>query len=396
MKSGVFTSGSVTAGHPDKLCDQISDAIVDRVLAADPLARLTAESAVAKGIVFVAIRTSSGAEVDIANTARAVIDKAGYRRGAFQARTCSVMTSVGEAPREAAWPDDGDLDRRQLDHHVAEQQVTLFGYACRHCAALMPYPIWLANRLVERLDRAREAGLVDGISPDGNSQVSVTFEDGRPVRLFGITLLTTPAAPDEATDASRLTEALREHVVKPVFEHEALTPDAETRIVVNPPGLSEPGGPQRHAGLTGRKTGVDTYGDFARHSEAALSGKDPVRIDRAGAYMARFAARSVVEAGLAESCEVQVSYALGSARPVSLSVETFGTGRIDESKIAKRLEECLDFRPAAILARFSLRHLPARHGGRFYENLAVYGHMGRSGPTPPWEETAEAAAMLAG
>ena len=395
MQSGIFTSGSVTAGHPDKLCDQISDAIVDQVLATDPLARLTAESAVAKGIVFVALRSSNGVEVDIANTARAVIDKVGYRRGAFQARTCSVMTSIGEAPREAAWLDDADLAPDQLDRHVAEQQVTLFGYACRQSTGLMPYPIWLANRLVEKLDQAREAGLIDGISPDGNSQVSVEFEDGRPSRLFGITLLTTPQEPD-AAGAPDIEEALREHVVASAFDGEALKPDAKTRIVVNPPGLAEPGGPERHAGLTGRKTGVDTYGDFARHSEAALSGKDPVRIDRSGAYMARFAARAVVEAGFAEACEVQVSYALGSARPVSLTVETFDTGKMSDSKIAKRLQECFDFRPAAILARFSLRHLPRQNGGRYYENLAAYGHMGRSDPAPPWEDTAEAAAGLAG
>ncbi len=395
MRSGIFTSGSVTAGHPDKLCDQISDAVVDRVLRGQPQARITVESAVAKGIVFVALHSSEGLEIDVANTARAVIDRVGYRQGSFQARTCSVMTSVSETRIENSWPDDQDLAPDTFDQFPAERQVTLFGFACRQTDALMPYPIWLANKLVAQLDQVREAGKIADISPDGQSQVSVTYEKGQPVRLYGLTLMAAPT-PGKAPDSGLLSEQLREHVIEPVFAEERLKPDQETRVVINPAGVTEPGGPEQHAGLTGRKTGIDTYGDFARHSESALSGKDPVRIDRCGAYMARFAACAVVKAGFAETCEVQVSYALGDAHPVSLTVETFGTGRINDERIASRLRECFDFRPAAILKQFGLRHLPEQRRGPFYERLSSYGQMGRLDLEPPWENVIDAANILAG
>lgn len=385
----VFTSGSVTPGHPDKLCDQISDALVDSFLREEPGCRVTAESAITKGILFLAIRFSSAAGFDVATVARDVIARAGYTEGEFAAQSCSVMTSMMPAQENGVGTLSAEADDGNLEAMVAEQNVTLFGYACRQSPGLLPLPIWLAHRLARSLAEARINGELGYLAPDGQTQVAVEYSDRRPRRIHSLTIL---SASLESADVSldRLRDEVRASVVPAAFEGEALVPDANTRIYVNPRGLFPLGGPYTHAGLTGRKTAIDTYGEFARHSGAALSGKDPGRIDRVGAYAARHAAKNVVAAGLAEECEVQLSYAIGQAQPVSMNVESFGTGRVTDAEIAQRLLSSFDFCPAAILRAFNLRSLPRLANGPFFERLAVYGQVGRTDLVLPWESTDQA------
>lgn len=386
----VFISESVTEGHPDKLCDQISDAIVDRFLAADPLARVSAECAVARGVVFLAVRYAAAASLDLPELARRVIAEVGYDTGEFNAADCSVMTSITALPEHQRAPDETLLSAAGLDALPAREQVTVFGYACRDTPVLMPMPIYLAHRLARRLALLRLGRQLPWLSPDGKTQVAVRYRDGRPHAIHSVTIQAgcLPAAPDP----EQVREILRAQAVAPVLEGEGFVLDADTGLLLNPePGLS-PGGPAVHAGLTGRKTAIDTYGEFARHSGAALSGKDPGRIDRSGAYAARHAAKALVAAGLAERCEVMLSYSIGQARPVSVQVETFGSGAVPDDRLAQVLVDGLDLRVGAIVRRFKLRQLSARRGG-FYRRLAAYGHMGRTDLGLPWEQVHDAAAL---
>lgn len=386
----IFTSESVTAGHPDKLCDQISDAIVGRFLRQDPLSRVVAECAVANGIVFVAVKLASRGSVDIPFTVREVIADTGYEHDGFNARACAVMTTLSEFdPREPAPVDEEELDDAAIERVTAREPVTVFGFACTHTPALMPMPIWLSHKLARQLAEACRAPL-SYLNPDGKTQVAVELRDRRPSRIFSLTLAASRGGPgSEAAGAislERLRRDLVEAVVEPAFVDEALRPDGRTRIDVNPDGLFGPGGPSAHSGLTGRKAADDTYGDYARHGSAALSGKDPTRIDRVAAYAARHAARNVVAASLAAECEVVLSYSIGQSRPVSVQVETFGTGRLAEEEILRRLQTVCDFRPAAIIRRFGLRRLPGRHPDGFYRKLGAYGQVGRPELDLPWEQ----------
>jgi S-adenosylmethionine synthetase len=383
----IFTSESVTDGHPDKLCDRISDALVDRYLQQDPLAVVAAECAVATGILFISVRFAADAGVDIPGVARSVIAASGYGGDGFDPKTCSIMTSLGEIPlSERRACDEADLDDAAIERIAAAHQVTVFGFACTQSPGFLPLPIWLAHKLARRLARVRADGSLGYLAPDGKTQVSVEYQDRRPTRIHGLTL-TAAVDAGRAPSPRRLRDDLADHVVKPVFEDEDIRPDGRTQLFVNPGGPFLVGGPALHSGLTGRKIGVDTYGEYARQSGSALSGKDPGRIDRIGTYAARHAARTVVVAGLAEECEVQVSYAIGQARPVSLYVETFGTGVVADTEIADRLARHFDFRPAGIVRNLGLRGLPAARPRGFYGPLAAFGHVGRVDLDLPWERT---------
>jgi len=381
----VFVSESVTEGHPDKLCDRVSDAVLDASLQADPFTQMVVECAIATGVLFIAARSASRARIDVPSIARQVIGEVGYRDDDFNAETCSIMTNLTELPLEDdARVDERTMSEREIGRRAASNGVTVFGFACRQTAALMPLPVTLAHRLARGLVSARVKGDLPYLMPDGTTQVGVEYKKRQPHRIHSISLIT---ALDRATAPSgqRLHDDLMAAVVAPSFAGEKLRPDRRTRLFVNPGGEFFTGGPTTHSGLTGRKNAIDTYGEFARHSGAALSGKDPTRIDRVGAYAARFAAKNVVAAGLAEECEVQLSYTIGLARPVSVQVETFGTGALDDETIARRLEERVDFRPAGIIRAFNLRHLPSVVRGGFYRRLAAYGHVGRMDVGLPWE-----------
>lgn len=379
----IFTSESVTDGHPDKLCDQISDAVVGHFLKQDPAARVIAECAVTTGLVFLSVKFRSTAAVNAGDIARDVVGRVGYDGPSFSAKNCTVMTSLHELPVYQG-PEERDLDDGELDRLVAQDQATLFGFACSHTPALMPLPIALAHKLARQIDVVRRRTL-RYLAPDAKTQVGVEFHAHRPRRIHGVTLIASQLERD-APQLPRLRDDLIEAVIRPVFADEPIRPDDRTRVAINPEGPIFPGGPASHAGLTGRKTAVDTYGEFARHSGAALSGKDPSRIDRIGAYGARHAARNVVSAGLADLCEVQLTYSVGLPGPVSIQVETYGTGRIDEGEISRRVAQAFDFRVGAIVRRLRLREFLARDAG-FFRKLAVYGHMGRTDLDLPWEKS---------
>jgi S-adenosylmethionine synthetase len=390
----IFTSESVTAGHPDKLCDQISDAIVGRLLRRDRVAKVIAECATSAGIVFVSLRFLSEASVDISTIARSVIRSVGYEHELFNPRTCAVMTSVIGYPDNARAPqDEGSLSDKDLDLLPVSDQATVFGFACKHTEELMPLPVSLANRLAHELDNARASGDLPFLSPDGKVQVAVEFKDGVPSRIYGISLVASQTELEKPS-ATQLEEALRERVIKRVFQNERVKPDGKTRIAVNPDGPVLYGGPHAHAGLTGRKSGADMYGEYARQSNASLSGKDPSRIDRVAVYAARHAAKNVVAAGLADECEVQLSYSIGLAAPVSVEVRTNGTEHKPVEEIAKRVRAAFDFRLGAIVRNYALRDLPATSEDGFYVKLSAYGHLGRPELSLPWESTDKREALL--
>lgn len=396
-KDFIFISESVTAGHPDKLCDQISDAIVDHFLTVDPYSRVRAECAIASSILFIAARFASEAKVDIATIARRVISQAGYNRPDFDARTCSVLTSLQEYPVELdLFFNDQRLSDAEINRIKARQQATVFGFACRQTPVLMPLLIWLAHKLARRLHETREQKLLPYLSPDAKALVGVEYRQRQPARLHSLTLVVSLNREDvDRIPRARLEQELREVVIGPALAEEEIRPDSQTLIFINPLENLLVGGPAVHSGLTGRKNATDTYGEYARHSGNALSGKDPLRIDRTGAYAARYAAKNVVAAGLADECEVQLSYSIGLVRPASVQVETFGTGRLSDEKLAALVERVFDFRPAAIMRDFKLRHLPARHKGNFYRRLAAYGQVGRTDIALPWETTDKVEALLA-
>lgn len=376
----IFTSESTTSGHPDKLCDQISDAAIDALLREDESARAVVECALATGVVFLAARCAADARVDLPSLARKVIQEAGYASEGFDARSCSILTSLAELPLHEREAEPAPGDEEAISRRAAREQANVFGYACRDTAALMPAPIMSAHKIAKSLDAERRNGFT-ALSPDAKTQVSVEYRDGRPVRVHSLSLTVALDSSAEADAPERLRA-----LALGALDRGDVRPDERTRVVINAGGAFEIGGPARHAGLTGRKTGIDSYGEFSRMSGSALSGKDPSRIDRAGAYAARYAAKNIVAAGLADRCEVHVAYAIGQAEPLSLSVETFGSGRLGDDVIAKRLAAAFDFRPAAIVARFRLRTRPRAAGpAGFYLPLATYGHFGRDDLDLPWE-----------
>ncbi|BBL73030.1 methionine adenosyltransferase [Methylomagnum ishizawai] len=385
-KSFLFTSESVAEGHPDRVCDTIADAIVDRFLQQDPYSHVVTECALSKGLVFVAARFASKATVDIPELARQVVGEVGYRKEGFNASECTVVTSLTAQPLEQryAW-DERQLSDKELDRIEVRNQTTQFGFACNQTPEFMPLPIAMANRLARQLRTARESKAIPYLSPDCTTQVGVEFVEGVPQRIHSITLIVGQQGKVQVEPANLRNDLLK-HVVGPVFAGIAVKPDEATDVFVNPRGGFAKSGPVAHSGMTGRKTASDTYGGYARHAGSALSGKDPCRMDRVGAYAARYAAKNVVAAGLAEECEVQLSYTIGQARPVSIEVRTFGTGTVAEDLIESRLAECIDFRLGAIIRDFDLRHLPSKHKGGFYARLPVNGHFGASFTELPWEK----------
>ena len=387
----MFTSESVTEGHPDKLCDRISDAIVDRFLQHDPFTRVVTECAVATAIVFIAARFESDALIDFTKVARQVIKQVGYDESSFSAKTCSIVTSLKELPQgEYRHFDEQKLSDAEIEEIAVKNQATVFGFACNQTPVLMPLPIWLAHQLARRLTEVRVQNILPYLTPDGKTQVGVEYRDRHPYRIHSITIIASQYPLDHlaSPDLKQLQQNIRETVIEPVFEREIIKPDPNTRVFINPDGPLIIGGPAAHSGLTGRKNAIDTYGEYSRHSGAALSGKDPTRIDRVGAYVARYAAKNIIAAGLADECEVQLSYSIGLARPVSIQVETFGTSKIPDEEIKVLLEKHFDFRLAGIIKQFNLRSLPALIKGGFYKQLATYGHVGRTDiGLVPWEET---------
>jgi S-adenosylmethionine synthetase len=389
-KTFLFSSDAVTEGHPDRLCDTISDAIVDEFLRRDPYARIVAECALSKSVVFLATRFASDVVVDIPELARSAISAVGYRKEDFDPADCAVVTSLINMPLDQrAQADEQELSNKELDHLTVRNEATVFGFACNQTLELMPLPVSLANRLARVLIDARRARKVPHISPDCTVQVGIEYEDGKPVRIHGITIIAGQEGAKTA-DPVLMRELLTSEVIEPLFAREAIQPDENTEIFINPRGAFLKSGPASHSGMTGRKTASDTYGAYARHSGSALSGKDPSRVDRIGAYAARYAAKNIVAAGLAEECEVQLSYSIGHAGPVSVEVQTFGTGVVADGVLKTLLEQHFDFRAGAIIRDFRLRHLPAKCSDGFYRKLPVYGHFGNNVVDLPWENTDKA------
>lgn len=402
----LFTSESVTEGHPDKICDQISDTILDALLTLDSHSRVAAEVAVNTGLVLITGEITSKAHVNFVNLARQKIAEIGYTNAdnGFSASSCAVLLALDEQSPDiaqgvtAAQEQRESLSDDELDAIGAGDQGLMFGYACNETPELMPMPISLAHRISRRLAAVRKTGDLSYLRPDGKTQVSIAYEAGKPVGIDTI-LISTQHDPsiDELRENGAIQDKIKadlwEAVVKPVFADIEVKPAQETRFFVNPTGKFVIGGPQGDAGLTGRKIIVDTYGGYSRHGGGAFSGKDPTKVDRSAAYACRYVAKNIVAAGLAEKCEVQVSYAIGMARPVSIMVETFGTGKVNEETLLALVRQHFELRPAGIIQAFNLRGLPAERGGRFYQDVAAYGHFGRTDLDLPWERTDKAALL---
>ena len=403
LKNFLFTSESVTEGHPDKVCDQISDAILDEFLTKDPKSRVAAETTVTTGMALVCGEITSNCYVDIPSVVRNTIKSIGYNGeegGGFDYKTCAVLTSIDEQSSDIAGgvnkaletrSDNADTSKDETLDIGAGDQGIMFGYACNETPELMPLPISLAHRLAFQLSKVRKNRTVNYLRPDGKSQVTVEYVDGKPARIDTI-VISTQHDPEinGITDNQKIQAQIREdmikYVIEPVFANDAIKPDSTTKYLINPSGRFVIGGPQGDAGLTGRKIIVDTYGGYARHGGGAFSGKDPTKVDRSAAYAARWVAKNIVAAGLAEKCEVELAYAIGVSRPVSVLVDTFDTGKINDECLAKLVEKNFDLRPAAIIKQFDLRNLPAKNGGKFYQRLAAYGHIGRTDFDVPWED----------
>ena len=380
MSKVLFTSESVTEGHPDKICDQISDAILDAILAQDPGARVACETTCSTGLVHIMGEITTSCYVDIPGTAREVIRSIGYDRAkyGFDCDTCGVITNIdGQSPDIALGTND--------DVAGAGDQGMMFGYACNETSTLMPMPIYLAHRLSERLTEVRKNGTLEFLRPDGKTQVSVRYIDGAPTAVEKV-VVSTQHSEDIEQDALR--EAVIETVIRPVFEAEGVALADDCEIYVNPTVRFVIGGPMGDAGLTGRKIIVDTYGGMGRHGGGAFSGKDCTKVDRSAAYAARWVAKNVVAAGLADRCEVQIAYAIGVAKPVSVMVETFGTNHVPEGDIERAVSEVFDLRPGAIIDELDLRR-------PIYQKTAAYGHFGRELPEFTWEKTDRVDALRA-
>jgi S-adenosylmethionine synthetase len=393
----VFTSESVTEGHPDKICDQVSDAVLDAILSQDPTSRVACETVVNTGLCLITGEVTTAAKVDFIHLVRDVIEDIGYkgyRAGGFDARSCAVLVALDQqSPDIAQGVDEADDHQGDpLDKIGAGDQGIMFGFACDETPELMPLPISLAHRLARRLAEVRHNNTLPYLLPDGKTQVSVVYEDERPVAIDTILISTQHASEidgidDEKAIRERIAADLWTHVVEPATADLTLQPDRDTtRFLVNPTGKFVVGGPQGDAGLTGRKIIVDTYGGYARHGGGAFSGKDPTKVDRSAAYAARHVAKAIVAAGLARKAEVQLSYAIGVAKPVSILVESFGTSSLSNDSLTALVQEHFDLRPGAIIETFNLRTLPQQRGGRFYRDVAAYGHFGRSDLNLPWED----------
>ena len=387
----LFTSESVTEGHPDKICDQISDAILDAILAEDPNARVACETTVTTGLVLVAGEITTSTYVDIKGIVRDTVAEIGYTRGkyGFDAENLAVLVAIGEQSPDIAQGVDQALEAREgsmtdadIEAIGAGDQGLMFGYACNETPELMPLPISLAHKLARRLTEVRKSGELAYLRPDGKTQVTIEYDDNNvPVRVDTIVISTQH---DEEATLEQIQADLKEFVIAPVVPSELL--DANTKYFINPTGRFVIGGPKGDAGLTGRKLIVDTYGGYARHGGGAFSGKDATKVDRSAAYAARYVAKNIVAAGLAERAEVQLAYAIGVAQPVSIAVDTFGTGRVKESEIVEWVRELFDLRPAGIIKMLDLRR-------PIYKQTAAYGHFGRTDLNVPWEQIDKADAL---
>ncbi|ACC81290.1 methionine adenosyltransferase [Nostoc punctiforme] len=399
----LFTSESVTEGHPDKICDQISDTILDALLTQDPSSRVAAEVVVNTGLVLITGEITTKANVNFVNLARKKIAEIGYTNAdnGFSANSTSVLLALDEQSPDIAQGVNTAQETRQQDSDElfdkigAGDQGIMFGFASNETPELMPLPISLAHRIARRLAAVRKTGELSYLRPDGKTQVTVVYEDGRPVGIDTILISTQHTATigeitDEAAVQAKIKQDLWSAVVEPVFGDIDVKPNDQTRFLVNPTGKFVVGGPQGDSGLTGRKIIVDTYGGYSRHGGGAFSGKDPTKVDRSAAYAARYVAKNIVAAGLAEKVEIQLSYAIGVARPTSILVDTFGTGKVDEETLLELINQHFELRPAGIIHTFNLRNLPSERGGRFYQDVAAYGHFGRADLDLPWEQTDKA------
>ena len=389
----LFTSESVTEGHPDKICDQISDAILDAILAADPNARVACETTVTTGLVLVAGEITTSTYVDMKGIIRDTVAEIGYTRGkyGFDAENLAVLVAVGEQSpdiaqgvNQALEAREGSMTDDELEAIGAGDQGLMFGYACNETPELMPMPISLAHKLARRLAAVRKSGELPYLRPDGKTQVTIEYDENNiPVRVDTIVISTQH---DEETTLQQIQADMKEFVIKPIVPANLL--DEETKYFINPTGRFVIGGPKGDAGLTGRKIIVDTYGGYARHGGGAFSGKDATKVDRSAAYAARYVAKNIVAAGLADRAEVQLAYAIGVAQPVSIAVDTFGTGKVEESQMVEWIRELFDLRPAGIIKMLDLRR-------PIYKQTAAYGHFGRTDIDVPWEKVDKAAELKA-
>ena len=393
MDKRLFTSESVTEGHPDKVCDAISDAILDACMEQDPMSRVACETCCCTGFVLVTGEITTKAHLDVQKIVRETVDEIGYNRGkiGFDADTCAVMVALDQQSADIAMGVDKALEAKEnkmsdeeLEAIGAGDQGMMFGYATNETEEYMPYPISLAHKLARQLTKVRKDGTLPYLRPDGKSQVSVEYdENGKPLRLEAV-VLSTQHDPDVSQE--RIHEDVKKYVFDPILPKELL--DADTKYFINPTGRFVIGGPHGDAGLTGRKIIVDTYGGYARHGGGAFSGKDCTKVDRSAAYAARYAAKNIVAAGLAEKCEIQLSYAIGVAQPTSVMVDTFGTGRLSDEKLVEIIRENFDLRPAGIIKMLDLRH-------PIYKQTAAYGHFGRDDLDLPWEKLDKVDALKA-
>ncbi|MBQ5969866.1 MAG: methionine adenosyltransferase [Clostridia bacterium] len=388
MAKHLFTSESVTEGHPDKICDQISDAVLDAIYAVDPMGRVACEVTVTTGQILIMGEISTAARPDIAKIARQVVCDIGYDDGAkgFDGNTCAVLVALDEQSGDIALGVDNSMERKggeadDYNLNGAGDQGMMFGFACDETPELMPLPISLAHKLSMKLTEVRKNGTLPYLRPDGKSQVTVEYDDGVPVAVTAVVVSSQHSAD---VSLEQIRADIEQYVIRPVIPADLMRED--TKIYINPTGRFVVGGPQGDSGLTGRKIIVDTYGGYARHGGGAFSGKDPTKVDRSAAYAARYVAKNIVAAGLAKKCEVQLAYAIGVAKPVSVMVDCFGTAKIDEDRLEQLVEQVFDLRPAAIINALDLRK-------PIYRPLAAYGHIGREDLGVRWEETDKAALL---